>query len=96
MQSHPAILGGLCARGKLGPCARGSCGHGTGPCARGAPAPVSCVARGHGSQGPMRPGSPRTSCVAAVALRLDLYDLGVLLLPLGDAPEFLGGVPLHT
>ena len=41
-------------------------------------------------------GSPGTSCVAAVALCLDSYGLGVVLLLLGDAPELLGGVPLHT
>ena len=57
--SQPSILGGPCVRGKLGPCTRGSRGHGTGPCARGshghgtclcargAPAPTPCVARGH-------------------------------------------------
>ena len=41
-------------------------------------------------------GSPGTSCVAAVALRLDSYSLGVVLLLLGDAPELLGGVPIYT
>ena len=44
----------------------------------------------------MRTGSPGTSCVAAVALRLDSYGLGVVLLLLGNAPKLLGDVPLHT
>ena len=95
IQTQPAILGGPCARGKLGLCARGSRGHGTGPCARGALAPGSCVVRGHGVSGPVRTGSPGTCCFAAVAL-LDPYGLGVVLLLLGDAPELLGNVPLHT
>ena len=46
--SQSSILGGPCAWGKLGPCARGSRGHGTGPCAQGAPAPAPCVVRAHG------------------------------------------------
>ena len=95
-RSQPAILGGPCAWGKLGPCARGSRGHGTGPCARGAPASDSCVVRGHGVSGARAHGSLGTSSVAAVALRLDSYGLGVVLLLLGDAPKLLGGVPLHT
>ena len=44
----------------------------------------------------MRTGSPGTSCFAAVALRLGSQGFGVVLLLLGDAPELLGGVPLHT
>lgn len=44
----------------------------------------------------MRTGSPGTSCVAAIALRLGSQGLGVVLLLLGDAPELLFDVPLHT
>ena len=86
--SQPSILGGPCAWDKLGPCARGSRGHGTGPCARGAPAPTSVQ--------PMGTRSPGTSSFAGVALRLGPRGLRVVPLLLGGAPEPVGGVPLRT
>ena len=44
----------------------------------------------------MRTGSPGASCAAAVLLVLGPRGLGVVLPLLGDAPELLGDVPLHT
>ena len=44
----------------------------------------------------MGTGSPGASCAAAVALCLGSHGLGVVILLLGNAPELLGGVPLHT
>ena len=90
MQSQPAILGGPCARGKLGLCARGSRAHGV--LQRHLPG----QSVGTGFRRPVRTGSPGTSRVAAVVLRLGSRGLGVLVLLLGDAPELHGSGPLRT
>ena len=41
-------------------------------------------------------GLPGTSCPVAVVLYLAPWGLRVVLLLLGDVPELLGGVPIHT